>query len=110
MFSTGYTCPQVDFLQITRKGVRVDSFFCHFKGSFTGKRYESAVPAISIFQNSPCCINLPISYTLVLACVSQGVIKFYGKIDKCSPPHLVLPLTVEPSKPRLCHDECFLNL
>ena len=48
--------------------------------------------------------------TTVLACVSQGVIKFYGKIGECSPPHLVLPLTVEPSKLRLCHDERFLNL
>ena len=27
-----------------------------------------------------------------------------------TPPHLVLPLTVEPSKPRLCHDEHFLSL
>ena len=27
-----------------------------------------------------------------------------------SPPHLVLPITIEPSKPRLCHDERFLNL
>ena len=27
-----------------------------------------------------------------------------------SPPHLVLSITIEPSKPRLCHDERFLNL
>ena len=26
------------------------------------------------------------------------------------PPHLVLPLTVEPTKPRLCHDARFFNL
>ena len=26
------------------------------------------------------------------------------------PPHIVLPLTVEPTKPRLCHDERYLNL
>jgi hypothetical protein len=25
-------------------------------------------------------------------------------------PHLVLPLTIEPNKPRLCHDARFLNL
>ena len=31
-------------------------------------------------------------------------------IGECYPPHLVLPLTVEPPKPRLCHDEHFLNL
>jgi hypothetical protein len=33
-----------------------------------------------------------------------------GRAAECGPPHLVLPLTVEPTKPRLCHDERFLNL
>ena len=109
--SAGYTCPQVDLLQIIREGVRVDSFFRHFKGNFKGKSYDSAVPPISIFPNSPCCHQFTdFIDTTVLAWVSQGVIKVYGKIGECSPPHLVLPLTVEPSKPRLCHDERFLNL
>ena len=31
-------------------------------------------------------------------------------VGEVPPPHLVMPLTVEPSKPRLCHDERFLNL
>lgn len=31
-------------------------------------------------------------------------------IGSVSPPHLVLPLTVEPNKPRLCHNARFLNL
>ena len=107
----GYTCPQVDLLQIIREGVRVDSFFRHFKGNFKGKSYDSSVPPISIFPNSPCCHQFTdFIDTTVLAWVSQGVIKVYGKIGECSPPHLVLPLIVEPSKPRLCHDERFLNL
>ena len=29
---------------------------------------------------------------------------------RSNPPHLVLPLTVEPTKPRLCNDARFLNL
>ena len=33
-----------------------------------------------------------------------------GKVGEVQPPHLVLPLTVEPTKPRLCHDARFLNL
>jgi hypothetical protein len=33
-----------------------------------------------------------------------------GRLAECEPPHLVLPLTVEPTKPCLCHDERFLNL
>ena len=47
---------------------------------------------------------------MVLDWISQGVIKVHGVVGACSPPHLVLPLTVEPSKPRLCYDERFLYL
>ena len=32
------------------------------------------------------------------------------RVGQVKPPHLVLPLTVEPTKPRLCHDARFLNL
>ena len=111
IFSSGYICPQVDLLQIIREGVRVDNFFPHFKGNLKGKHYDSAVPPISVFPNSPCCHQFTdFNDTTVLAWVSQGVIKVHGKIGECSPPHLVLPLTVEPSKLRLCHDERFLNL
>ena len=98
-------------LQIIREGVRVDSFFRHFKGNFKGKSYDSAVPPFSIFPNSPCCHQFTdFVDTTVLAWVSQGLIKVCGRIGACSPPHLVLSLTIEPSKPRLCHDEPFLNL
>ena len=33
-----------------------------------------------------------------------------GRVGEVDPPHLILPLTVEPTKPRLCHDARFLNL
>ena len=109
--STGYTCAQVDLLWIIREGVRVNDFFRHFKGNFKGKHYDSAVPSVSSFPNSPCCHQFTdFIDTTVLAWVSQGVVKVYGKVGICSPPHLVLPLMVEPSKPRLCHDERFLTL
>lgn len=34
----------------------------------------------------------------------------WGRVGCCDPPHLVMPLTEEVTKPRLCHDERFLNL
>ena len=40
----------------------------------------------------------------------SGAISLWGKVGECIPPHLVLPLTVEPSKLRLCNDDRFLNL
>lgn len=36
-------------------------------------------------------------------------IQVIGKMGECSWPYIV-PLTVEPSKPRLCHDDRFLNV
>ena len=37
-------------------------------------------------------------------------ISLVGKVGYVTPPHLFLPLTVEPGKPRLCHDARFLNI
>jgi len=39
----------------------------------------------------------------------QGFCSFGERLES-SPAHLVLPITIELSKPRLCHDERFLNL
>ena len=109
--STGYSCPQVSLLQIIREGVKVYDFFRPFKGNFKGRRYDSAVPPVSVFPNSPCCRQFcDFIDSTILDWVSQGVIKVHGVVGACSPPYLVLPLTVEPTKPRLCHDERFLNL
>ena len=50
-----------------------------------------------------------ISNTLVDR-LRSGAISLWGKVGECTPPQLVLPLTVEPSKPRLCNDDRFLSL
>ena len=42
--------------------------------------------------------------------LATGAISLLGKVNHVNPPHLVMPLTVEPSKPRLCNDNRFLNL
>ena len=42
--------------------------------------------------------------------IRNGSVSVIGKVGSCDPPYLVLPLTIEPSKPRLCHDERYLNL
>ena len=39
-----------------------------------------------------------------------GTTSWLGRAGEVEPPFLVLPLTVEPTKPRLCHDARFLNL
>ena len=54
--------------------------------------------------------HLRYSLGLVFSGCSQGVTRVYGKVGLCSPPHLVLPLTLAPSKPRLCQGERFLGI
>ena len=42
--------------------------------------------------------------------LQTGGISLMGGVGEVHPPHLILLFTVEPTKPRLCHDACFLNL
>ena len=46
----------------------------------------------------------------ILKRLTTGVLRVWGRVGDDSPPYLVLPLTVEPTKPRLCLDARFLNL
>ena len=78
-------------LEIVRNKVRIEHFPSHSKGNFKGKAYDSNVSKF-------------VSDT-VLLWVTAGVIAVWGPVDGAVPPRLVLPLTVEPTKPRLCHDK-----
>lgn len=46
----------------------------------------------------------------ILNRVKSGAVRVFGKVGESDPPWLVLPLTVEPKKPRLCLDARFANL
>ena len=74
-------------------------------------KYDSPSPPRKVFKNHPCCRRFTdfISRTL-LDRLSSGAVRVWGKVGEAEPPWLVLPLTVEPNKPRLCVDARFLNL
>lgn len=42
--------------------------------------------------------------------MSNDSLLVWDEVGKVDPSHLVMPITVEPGKPRMCHDERFLNL
>jgi hypothetical protein len=42
--------------------------------------------------------------------VAAGAARVWGRVGDVDPPHLVLPVGVDPSKPRKLHDARFLNL
>jgi ribonuclease HI len=93
-----------------RGGVRASDFFRPFKGQFMGKWYNSASPPRAAFPNHKL---PPMLVDFVSRKVAEGVvagaIKIWGRVGVDEAPHLVLPVGVEPSKPRLFHDARFLN-
>lgn len=100
-----------EILSYIVRGVNISDFFVPFKGDFQGKFYSSATPPAAFFPNSKSCLDFEefISST-ILDRVKNGSLLVWGKVGSVQPPHLVLPITVEPTKPRMCHDERFLNL
>ena len=42
--------------------------------------------------------------------MSNGSLLVWGEVGKVDPPHLLMPIMVEPGKPPMCHDEQFLDL
>ncbi len=94
-----------------KEGVDAEQFFQPFNGKFKGKSYSSEKPEAYMQPNAGSCEQHRefVSKTLE-EWVSCGAIKLLGKVGEVSPPLVVMPLTVEASKPRLCHDERFLNL
>ena len=104
-------CSEVDLLEVIRDGVRVDRFFRPFKGKIMGQAYDSEHPPPIILKNSPTTAKFSQFVSdSIIQWVTAGVLAVWGPVDSVAPPRLVLPLTVEPSKPRLCHDERYLNL
>lgn len=93
-----------------RDFVNIFDFFQPFKGQFKGERFNSDIPPARIFANNPSCESFAdFVNESIAAGLKSGAISLWGKVGN-SPPHLVMPLTIEPSKPRLCHDNRFLNL
>ena len=89
----------------------VRDFFIRFRGDFQGTFYVSPCPPRAEFSNNKSCLSFEdFISTTILERVNKGSLSVWGKVGKVDPLHLVMPFTIEPSKPRLCHDERFLNL
>lgn len=102
--------PQKKFLsKIIDSGVNVHNFFRPIKGRFRGQDLDAQLPSRTVIPNNCSQFTDFISKTII-EWLQAGSVSLWGKVDQSEPPHLVLPLTVEPSKPRVCHNERFLNL
>ena len=102
---------QAQILGWIREKVSVKPLFKHFNGSFQGELFDSDEPPMVVFKNNVSCKPFVsfVEETLV-ARLRSGAVSLLGRVGVVDPPFIVLPLTVEPTKPRLCHDVRYLNL
>ena len=94
-----------------RNKIEISNFTRHFKGSFKGQYYCSVFPPSKQFSNHASCKAFSDFVSKeILKRLTTGALRVWGRVGDDSPPYLVLPLTVEPTKPRLCLDARFLDL
>ncbi|CAC5380818.1 unnamed protein product [Mytilus coruscus] len=77
---------------------------------FWGVQYDDVYPPSRQFNNAANCqehidfINHEITSRL-----QSGAVTLLGKVGEVQPPHIVSPITIEPTKPRLCINLMYLN-
>ena len=112
--SVAERCPematQTDVLDWIKHEVSIFPFFQHFKGSFKGEHYDSDRPPHKMFKNMSCKPFVSFVRKTLINRLGTGAISLVGRVWEVAPPQIVLPITVEPLKPRLCHDARYLNL
>lgn len=103
--------PSSEVMNWIKYGVDVHKFFKPYKGNFKGRHLDSALPPCMYFPNAKVCEQFGdfIARTLEERIRNESL-TVLGKVGECDPPYLILPLTVEPTKPRLCHNDRFINL
>ncbi|MES9880230.1 MAG: reverse transcriptase domain-containing protein [Sedimenticola sp.] len=91
-------------------GLNVHNYIKPFKGRFWGTVYDHEFPPPRVFSNSRKCLEFKdfISET-ILERLRNGSINCVGRVGVDAPPYIVAPLTVEPTKPRLCVNLMYLN-
>ena len=88
-------------MEIIKEGGRIDRLFKPFKGTFKGSSYDSLFPPPMRLDNAKVCEQFRGFITdTVVNWVDAGVLAVWGRVGEVTFPHLVLPLTLEPSKPR----------
>jgi hypothetical protein len=94
-----------------RHGEDISKYFVPYAGQFCGKFYDAALPPNFSKDNSRSCMgHVQFIASTLEEHIRDSSLTLLGKVGEVQPPKVVMPLTVEPSKPRLCHDESYLNL
>ena len=88
------------------------SFPLSFKALFKVESITVLHPLVLLFPNSSNCQAFSeFIKDTILDRVANGSLSVWGRVGEVPPSHLVMPITVELSKPSVCqHDERFFNL
>ena len=90
--------------------VDVHDFMQPFKGTFWGITYNDSYPPPRQFNNAANCeLHVDFINKEILSRIQSGAVSLLGKVGEVDPPHIVSPITIEPTKPRLCINLMYLN-
>lgn len=91
-------------------GINIREFIVPFHGTYRRKRYHHSFPPDAIFPNNKSCIpHAQIISKEIEKKIAMGAITLLGRVGEVPPPRIVMPFSIEPSKPRLVHDQQYLN-
>ena len=93
-----------------RNGVPVKQFIVPFKGKYHNEPFNHSFPPNKHFPNN----RKSKLYKNIISRdienkIAMGAIRVWGKVSETPPPAIVMPFSIEPSKPRLVHDQQYLN-
>ena len=93
-----------------KHGISVKEFIVPFKGQYRQERFNHLFPPNKHYPNNKKCkfYRDTISREIEQK-IAMGAIKVWGRVGTCPPPAIVMPLSIEPSKPRLVHDQQYFN-
>ena len=93
-----------------KHGISVKEFIVPFKGQYRQEQFNHLFPPNKHYPNNKKCkFYRDTTSREIEQKIAMGAIKVWGRVGTCSPPAIVMPLSIEPSKPRLVHDQQYLN-
>ena len=96
--------PTKDVLEWLGHGMDVKKFIKPFRGSLRVSGMRARNPRLDFLRTT----TLADSFReTILQRIESGAIRVWGKVGEVAPPHLALPMTIEPQRPRLCIDARF---
>ena len=91
-------------------GISVKRFITPFKGQYRRETFNHIFPPNRYYPNNKKCkFHKDVISREIETKIAIGAIKVWGRVEDTPPPAIVMPLSIKPPKPRLVHDQQYLN-